>query len=416
MQGALPFWTIAVILAALTLGIVALPILRGGARGARRATYDMQIHHDQLREIDADLARGTLSPEEARGTRIEVSRRLLAASEAERAEVAAQAAPRRLSRILAAFLVTGGLAATGLLYTWIGAPGLADQPLAGRLERLAAERSDRPRQAAVEAMVEPGGTEARAEDLAIVAKLREVLEARPDDIEGHRLLVRSLASLEKWAEARVAQERVVELLGADAGARDLVDAAELMILSARGYVSPEAETMLVRGLEIEPGYRPGRYYSGLALTQAGRPDLAYDVWTTLLAEGPEEAPWIAAIRAQIADVALQAGLPLPPGATAGSPTEPATPGPSAADVAAAQDMDFEDRQAMIESMVSRLGERLATDGGPPEDWARLIRALGVLGRAAEATAIRDEARTTFAGDAPALAALAAAARDAGLAP
>jgi cytochrome c-type biogenesis protein CcmH len=71
---------------------------------------------------------------------------------------------------------------------------------------------------------------------------------------------------------------------------------------------------------------------------------------------------------------------------------------------------------MIEGMVAGLAERLAAQGGPPEDWARLVRSLGVLGRGDEAAAIRDEARQAFAGDAAALALIAAAAREAGLEP
>ena len=34
---------------------------------------------------------------------------------------------------------------------------------------------------------------------------------------------------------------------------------------------------------------------------------------------------------------------------------------------------------ILNGMVSRLSERLSTDGGSPNEWARLINALGVLG-------------------------------------
>ena len=51
---------------------------------------------------------------------------------------------------------------------------------------------------------------------------------------------------------------------------------------------------------------------------------------------------------------------------------------------------------MIESMVAGLAARLATDGGPPEEWARLIGAQIVLGRTEEAMMIAEEARVTFA--------------------
>jgi cytochrome c-type biogenesis protein CcmH len=73
-----------------SLALVLAPLLRGPDRLARRASHDMQVFRDQVREIDADLARGVLSAEEAAATRIEVSRRLLAAADAEAAETAAR--------------------------------------------------------------------------------------------------------------------------------------------------------------------------------------------------------------------------------------------------------------------------------------------------------------------------------------
>ncbi|HRO11992.1 MAG TPA: c-type cytochrome biogenesis protein CcmI, partial [Amaricoccus sp.] len=105
------------------------------------------------------------------------------------------------------------------------------------------------------------------------------------------------------------------------------------------------------------------------------------------------------------EAARQAGLAPPAGA-----------GPSAEDVEAAGAMAPEERQAMIAGMVDGLSERLAREGGPPEDWARLIRSLGVLGRREEAAAILAEARQKHAGDPAGLAVIEAAAADAGLAP
>ena len=69
---------------------------------------------------------------------------------------------------------------------------------------------------------------------------------------------------------------------------------------------------------------------------------------------------------------------------------------------------------MIEGMVSGLAERLAQDGGPPEDWARLIRAYGVLGQQQAAAAIWAEAQDVFPDDINRVIILQAA-RDAGVA-
>jgi cytochrome c-type biogenesis protein CcmH len=89
--------------------------------------------------------------------------------------------------------------------------------------------------------------------------------------------------------------------------------------------------------------------------------------------------------------------------------------PDAADMEAAADMTAEERQQMIRGMVDRLADRLAREGGPAEDWARLVSALGVLGETERAKAAYADARAALAGDAAALAALRAAAAEAGVA-
>ena len=141
--------------------------------------------------------------------------------------------------------------------------------------------------------------------------------------------------------------------------------------------------------------------------QGGRYDRAFALWRALIDEGPADAPWITPIRAQIEDIAARAGVTyeLPPLA-----------GPDAGDIAAAAEMTAEDRQKMIEGMVSQLSERLAGQGGPAEDWAKLIRALGVLGQKDKAGEIYGEAKTRFASDGPALSFLGEAALEAGLTP
>jgi cytochrome c-type biogenesis protein CcmH len=404
------FWAVAAVAVTACLGVVFAPLLRGGGVARRRASYDMQVHRDRLRAVEADVACGVLSEAEAEATRIEISRRLLAAAAAEGSEAAARAAPEEVTRLAAPAMIVAALLAAGGLYALLGAPGTPDQPLAERQARAAAARADRPGQAEAEALAAEAGqaaapSEASAEDLALVARLQAALATRPDDLEGHRLLARSLAGLSRWAEARAAQERVVAILGDAAAAADHVDLAEMAILAAGGYVSPEAEAALARGLALDPGDPGGRYYSALALMQGGRPDLAWRIWSRLVAEGPPDAPWIAAAEAGAAEAARLAGLP--PAGDAG---------PTAADIAAAEAMAPAERQAMIAGMVDGLAGRLAAEGGPPEDWARLIRSLGVLGRREEAQAILAEARAKHRGSAEGLAAIEAAARDAGLAP
>ena len=199
--------------------------------------------------------------------------------------------------------------------------------------------------------------------------------------------------------------------GEAASAEDYATHADLMILAADGFVSPEAEAAINRALALEPRNGPARYYTGLMYAQSGRPDLAFRVWRPLLAESRPDAPWVPPINAQIEQVAQAAGIRYTPPVANFAPER----GPSAEDMEAAAEMTPEERQEMIRGMVDGLGERLADEGGPPEDWARLINALGVLGERDRAGAIWTEAQTTFAGDAQGLATIRAAAQRAGVA-
>ena len=71
------------------------------------------------------------------------------------------------------------------------------------------------------------------------------------------------------------------------------------------------------------------------------------------------------------------------------------PGPSSDQIKSAENMSDVDRKEMIEGMVATLSNRLANEGGTVNEWARLIRALGVLGETANASKIWIEAQTIF---------------------
>jgi cytochrome c-type biogenesis protein CcmH len=74
------------------------------------------------------------------------------------------------------------------------------------------------------------------------------------------------------------------------------------------------------------------------------------------------------------------------------------PGPSAADVNAANDMSPDQRNTMIRGMVARLAERLKQDGSDVEGWLRLLRSYTVLGDKDQARAAAAEARRALASD------------------
>lgn len=389
------FWILAALISLGSACLMILPMFRSA--GKEEVDSDIAVYKDQLAEIDRDLARGVLDKAEAETSRAEVGRRLLAASD--RSSSSDKAAPRSATTIATLGIVALSVVGGGLLYQQIGAPGAPDRPLAAR-----DFRAERPSQEQFEAQmaelneqdaIVPEGREAE-----LIDQLRQALKDRTDDVVGHQLLANTLSTLRQFPEAWRAQQKVVDLKGSTVAAADYTTQAELMVFAARGYVSPEAEDVLREALLRDPSDRRARFYSGAAMAQNGQPQAAMDLWTGLLKEDDPDAPWKEPVREQIRQLAANEGLPLPPSMQRG---------PDAAAVEAAQDMNAEDRNEMIRGMVEGLAERLATEGGTPDEWARLISALGVLGEVERARTIAEEARGVFAGKDAALAAIEAAA-------
>lgn len=402
------FWVIVAGLAAAAAWFLLAPLRASASRSAPGGyNPDMAVYHDQLAEVERDLARGTVTDSEAAQIRLEVQRRMLDADR-HGPDTSADAVPQRAQQVLTVavplFVVAGAMG----LYLTLGAPGREDYPFSLQLAESDALNAARRSQAEAQAMAPPVIVPEVDEDyLVLMDQLRNALKERPDDLEGHVLLAHNEALLGNYADAIAAQERVIALKGAEASPADLVALVDLMVLGAGGIVTPEAEEVLVRTLEADPQNGAARYYAGLLHIQVGRPDRAFEAWRGLLETSPASAPWNAPIRTQIVDLARRAGVNYTP--------PPMQRGPTAEDLAAASDMSPEDRMQMVMSMVESLSTRLATEGGTAADWAQLIKALGVLGDAEQARAVYDESQEVFASNPEALVLLNRAAAEAGLA-
>ena len=404
------FWIITAGLAIAVAGLLGLALRVPAATTKEVADYDLRVYRDQLREVERDLARGVLAEADAERARTEVSRRILAADAARTGGTGDL--PGRHSRTLVALLLGLAIvAASFALYLQLGAPGYGDLGLKDRIAAAETLHRERPNQQQAEASLPPYEVpgEASPDYIALVEKLRDTVTQRPDDIQGSVLLAQNEANLGNFAAAARAQGNVVRLKGADASVEDLSSYAELMVLAAGGYVSPEAETVLRAVLSQDETNAPARYYLGLMMAQTGRPDTAFRVWDRLLREGPRDAPWIEPILSQIEELARYAGVNYQLPDIGGD-----LRGPDAAAVAAAGEMTASERMEMIESMVGGLSQRLATEGGTVPEWVQLIGALGVLGRVDDARAIVDNALEVFAGDETALDQIRGAAERVGL--
>ncbi len=393
------FWIVCTMMSLAVLATISMPLLRPAA--AQQENPDIAIYKAQLAELDRDIARGLLSKDEAEQARTEVARRLLAASKADVSTRKSGVSPE-----LAAGLVAATLAITFSTYWYIGAPGYPDLPLAERIARGDEMRANRPSQMSLEkAAPELPAVEAPQEYLDAVTELRAVAPNRPNDLQAWELLARHEAELRNFAAARQAQERVIAIKGADSDLDDQLLLLDLMVTAANGIVSPEAEALARQMLEADGNIPAARFYLGALFDQTDRPDIAVRFWRDMAENGDPSTFHVARARDLIENAAFRAGIEY---------TLPEIRGPSAADIAAAQDLSPEEQAQMISGMVSALSDRLATEGGTSRDWARLITALAVLGDEVGAREVWAEAQEVFGTSERDLTVITEAATEAGL--
>lgn len=402
------FWIICAGLAAIVAASIAAPLLRRRDSGDEpAAAYDLRIYRDQLREVDRDLERRLIEPAEAERLRNEIGRKVLTADRALQREGASRRVPGGPAAVAVLAVL---LAGAGALYYEIGAPDHPDQPIAQRIALAQQVYDKRPAQAQAEqAAPKPQRPEPDAEYVKLIADLRQAVAKNPNDPQGQALLALHEERLGNLVAAKQAQARLVTLKGAQATATDHAQLAALTVDAAGGLITRDAETEIARALELEPDNAQARFLAGFLQIQNGRPDRAFPIWAALLSNGPQDAPWMETVRAAINDLAWFAGQP-----DYVAPEARPLPGPDADAMAAAEDMTPQERQQMVQGMVKGLEERLATQGGTPDEWSRLISSLVVIGQKDHAQNILTEARARFAGAPDALAPIEAAAEKAGL--
>jgi cytochrome c-type biogenesis protein CcmH len=374
-------WIAFALMTALALGVVLAPL----ARSAREVEADagtLAVYRHQLDEIEAERSRGLVDDKDAADARVEISRRLLAS--ADRVEQPPHATPLPESRRTAVALVTAAAIPilTLALYLTHGSPGLPSFPVAARAQ-LPLER-------------------AQVGDL--IAKVEARLREHPEDGDGWDVIAPIYYKLERFRDAANAYAHAVRLKGESV--RRLAGFAESTVFAADGIVTEEARAAYEKILAIEPGRPEPRFWLALAKEQDGKLATALAEYQALLSNAPGDAPWRAAVESRAADVARRLAD--------GDKAAPRPPGPSAADVAAAEKLAPQDRANMIAGMVAGLAERLKHDGRDLAGWQRLINAYAVLGRGQDARAALAEARKNFPADAAAQAALAQLAKSLGL--
>jgi cytochrome c-type biogenesis protein CcmH len=313
---------------------------------------DLAVYRDQLEEVRRDHAAGRIGDNEAEAAQVEVSRRLLAAADAEAAQQAATTptpGSRRRAIALAALLVVSfGSAGT---YLSLGSPTLPGQPLASRDQSQSID--------------------------AMIAQVESHLARNPNDGRGWEVIAPVYLRLGRVDDAIKARRKALTLSGETSERQAAL--GEALVAASDGKVTPEAKKSFTRAVALDGGNIKARYFLGVAAEQDGQPAAAVEIWRAMLAGAPPDAPWAEFIRQEIARVT-------------------GAPGPSAEDVAAASQLTPDQQMGMIRSMVTRLADRLHSDGSDIEGWLRLVRAYMVLGDRDKAVAAVGDARRALASE------------------
>jgi cytochrome c-type biogenesis protein CcmH len=378
-------WVILAGLTAAVLFFLLRPLAGGVGTMPAREAFNAAVYRDQLNEIESDLARGLIGEAEAEAARLEVARRLLAADTKERESGdAATSSPARAALIGVALALP--LAALGL-YLLYGSPQLPDQPLSARLQDPASEQNP----------------------AALVARVEARLRAHPEEGEGWDVIAPVYLSARRYGDAADAYARAIQLLGPSA--QRLSGYGQALVLERGGVVSEEARKSLEQALALNATLVEPRILIAIAKEQDGQFAAAIEDWRRLLERKGADDAWRAMVEKRIANA--EAHLSGNPPAEAGAP-QTGNRGPSAADIAAAENMSTADRQAMVEQMVQRLATRLERQGDDLGGWLRLVRAYTVLDRKDDALKALARAKSQFTGNAQAIEQLDALAAELGL--
>jgi cytochrome c-type biogenesis protein CcmH len=305
------FLIAAALIVVATLGVLLWPLLRGqpqpDAVADDTAQSNLRILRAQLRELDDELATGSLDATQHASARAEIERRVL--EETTGAATPARATAGRVSAVTLALALP--LSAV-VLYAQLGSRDAMNPALvAGTLT------------------AEPPTPAEMAE---AAQQLAAKLKAEPENAEGWTLLGRTYIELERVTEARDAFAQAVQRRGDDPDL--LADYADALARSNNRNLSGEPEKLLARALAINPDHGKALALSGAAALSRGDADAALAHWTKLRARLAPDTPMVQGLDMAIDRARAAKGLPPlsqpPAAAAAAAPSAPLAAAPNGA--------------------------------------------------------------------------------------
>lgn len=310
------FWVYAALLTAAALAILVTPLLRGRASAAAPASREasnLTVFRDQLAELDADLAAGTIGREQWEAARADLQRGLL-----EDTGVAAAAPARATHSKAAAIAVMVAVPLVSVaVYMVLGSPQGLNPSKASATQGAPHELS----QAQIEAMV---------------ASLAQRLEANPDDVEGWVMLARTYGALGRFNEAAGAYAKAEARFPQNA--QLLADYADSLAMAQGQTLQGKPEALIQRALQADGNNLKALALAGSAEFEKQNFAKAAEYWKRILPLLPPDSEMGNSVRASIKDAEdKQGGAPGSPAALASATQADKAKSPAAPAKAAAKD-------------------------------------------------------------------------------
>ncbi|MBA4748098.1 MAG: tetratricopeptide repeat protein [Sphingopyxis sp.] len=237
--------------------------------------------------------------------------------------------------------------------------------------------------------------EASADPADSLALLEAAARANPTSVDAWQALGAANFDLNRFADAAAAFEKAAKLAPQTAALWSALGEARVMA-SERDPMPPAALDAFRKAAAIDPKDPRTRYFLAVKRDIDGDHAGAINDWLALLADTPAGAPWEADLRRTIEQVGQIHGLEVASRLAATKPrtltpdelpvAARAIPGPSRAEMEAASQLPKGQQDAMINSMVAGLEDKLKTNPANVDGWIMLMRSRMTLGESAKASA------------------------------
>jgi len=279
------FWILVALFAVAALAFVLPALLARGGRAESPAgdAANIAIYRDQMRELDSDLAAGTLAREQHDEARRELERRMLE-DVGPGMNAAPAVEPGRGTALAVGFAIP---LVAALLYFAVGSPrALAPVPTGGEHEITVQQ---------IEGMVE---------------RLASRLKESPEDVKGWSMLGRTYAVLDRFPEAVAAYENAIKRSAPDA--QLLADYADALAMSQGRTLMGAPEKIIAQALQVDPENVKALALAGTVAFQKKDFKGAIAYWERILKVVPPDSDMADSTRDSIADAQKLAGVSVKP--------------------------------------------------------------------------------------------------------